>query len=441
MNEHHPYAIVEITVKGLFGYIDQTLTTNSDTRDRVSRLAILYGENGTGKTTLLHLAFHLLSPRVDQGHKSHLSATPFKLLGITLRDGTQFLAERTRAGSGDFSFSVKQPGREPLTHPFSVSPEGMHPYEFAPDLAKAIDRCASTFVFLRDDRRLIIEANAEHNPWRELSSIATTKLGRRKSYRHYEDEVRRRGEADQLGVALTASIERLDRWFSIEYGNRTSTGMASSHAIYEDVIGQVASSRNETKAPSSLGKLIRDLEELSKRSEIFEKYGLSSPMNAAGIVQNLNLAKSSRHRVLAELLAPYIDTVKARFDELSEFYDILDTFVEQANKFLAPKIITYRVGKGLRIHSPHEQRLSPKKLSSGERHLLLILSTAVLAQSSQTLFIIDEPEISLNTTWQRELAGALLAVSKNSTNQFVIASHSLSLISNYRDHVLRLVQE
>ena len=440
MNEYHPFAIVEIAVKGLFGYIDQTLTTSTDMRDKISHLAILYGENGTGKTTLLHLAFHLLSPRIDQGHKSHLSATPFKVLRITLRDGTQFVAERSRAESGDFSFSVNQPNKVPLKHEFSASPEGIHPYEFAPDLAKAIARCASTFVFLCDDRRLIIEPNSDHNPWRELSTISTRKPGRWKSHRYFDDQVQRR-DIDQLGRALTASIERLDRWFSIEYGNRTSTGMASSHAIYEDVIGRVVTTRKKTMAPPSLAELIEDLEKLSKRSEIFEKYGLSSPMNAARIVEALNLAKPERHRVLAELLAPYINTVKARFDELSEFYGILDTFVEQTNRFLAPKSVTYRVGEGLRIHSPHEQRLNPKKLSSGERHLLLILSTAVLAQSSQTLFVIDEPEISLNATWQRELAGALLAVSKNSANQFVMASHSLSLISNYRDHVLRLVQE
>ena len=74
MSELHPFAILEITVKGLYGYIDQTLTSSLENRDKISKLAILYGENGTGKTTLLRLAFHLLSPRVDRGHKSRLAA-------------------------------------------------------------------------------------------------------------------------------------------------------------------------------------------------------------------------------------------------------------------------------------------------------------------------------------------------------------------------------
>lgn len=82
MSDLHPYAIVGIEVEGLFGYIDQKLRTTKENRDLISRLAILYGENGTGKTTLLRLAFHLLSPRVDRGHKTRLALTPFKSLSI-----------------------------------------------------------------------------------------------------------------------------------------------------------------------------------------------------------------------------------------------------------------------------------------------------------------------------------------------------------------------
>ena len=142
--------------------------------------------------------------------------------------------------------------------------------------------------------------------------------------------------------------------------------------------------------------------------------------------------------ILEGLLMPYIDTVRARFSALHETYETIDTLVSYINSFLSPKYVTYRVDEGLRIYSVKQQRLSPTELSSGERHLLLILSAAVLAHTSPTIFIVDEPEISLNTLWQRDLADALLAVSKNSISQFIMASHSLTLITNIRDHVLRL---
>lgn len=242
-------------------------------------------------------------------------------------------------------------------------------------------------------------------------------------------------EPDQLGAALQASITRLERWFTVQYAQRTSTGMASSHAIYEQVL-KSAVSHDQPKTPAqSLQKHIENLLKLSQESEVFETYGLSSLMNVDMIVKSLQDADDQQTPVLQLLLAPYIDTVEARFSELREIYQTIDTFVSQTNSFMAPKHVTYRVDEGVKVFSPQKQQLKPRELSSGERHLLLILSSAVLAGSNPTLIIIDEPEISLNTTWQRGLVDALLAVSKNTITQFLVASHSLALIANYSDHV------
>ena len=441
MNELHPCAIVEVEVDGLYGYINQTLKSNRDNRDKVSQLAILYGENGTGKTSLLRLIFHLLSPRVDRGHKSALAATPFKLLRITLRDGAEFKAEREKTESGSFLFSVKPPKKKALTQFFEVDSDGLSisEYKFEKDLDKTIKSYASTILFLRDDRFIEIEPNIESpSPWKELSTDAGGVL-RRKIRRRLKEEIHQIGEEpDKLGVALRKSIERLDRWFSVQYGQNTSTGMASSHAIYEQVIGSVVSANPPQQTPRSLEQLINNLIELSKESAVFETYGLSSSMNVESTIRSLKSATKIQMDTLEALLTPYIETVKARFSALREIFETIDTLVKQTNNFMAPKRVTYRVGEGLKIYSPHDQSLNPTELSSGERHLLLILTTAVLAKSNRTLIIIDEPEISLNTTWQRDLAGALLAVSKNSVNQFIMASHSISLITNYRDHVIRL---
>lgn len=447
MNELHPYAIVGIEIEGLFGYINQSLRTDEDNRDKISRLAILYGENGTGKTTLLRLAFHLLSPRIDRGHKSMIARTPFKSLGITLRDGTSVRATRDEARIGDYTFSVKCPRKKALTHQFKVESSqkgGIAPYEFSPDLQRALLDRASTFFFLRDDRLIEIEVNDEGpSPWEnDYGKLRSRAKGEKIDRSEEEWMLRRelRDDPDLLGTSLRKSIERLDRWFSLQYSQKTQSGMASSHAIYAEVIERVASAKKPLQS-ASLTSLIKNIVKLSKESSIFESYGLSAPMNVGQIVKRLESADKHQTPTLQALLAPYVDTVKARFGELREIYETIDTFISQANHFMFPKRITYRVGEGLRVFSPRDQQLSPTELSSGERQLLLILTSAVLARSHRTLFIIDEPEISLNASWQRDLAGALLAVSSDSESQFLLASHSLSLITPYRDHVLRLKQE
>src|SRR5436190_1942678 len=51
------------------------------------RLTLLYGSNGSGKTSLLRLLFHGLSFRSRRGHRTHVLRTPFSRLTIHLSGG------------------------------------------------------------------------------------------------------------------------------------------------------------------------------------------------------------------------------------------------------------------------------------------------------------------------------------------------------------------
>jgi ABC-type glutathione transport system ATPase component len=53
--------------------------------------------------------------------------------------------------------------------------------------------------------------------------------------------------------------------------------------------------------------------------------------------------------------------------------------------------------------------------------------------------MIDEPEISLNIKWQRQLIKALLGIADEGRVQFIFASHSIELLSQHRDRVVKLV--
>ena len=76
----------EDLVEGLFGQFDYELPDASNPTD-VSKVMILYGENGSGKTTVLRALFHLLSPANNRGHRNALSKIPFKLFKVIFEDG------------------------------------------------------------------------------------------------------------------------------------------------------------------------------------------------------------------------------------------------------------------------------------------------------------------------------------------------------------------
>src|SRR5689334_4130940 len=71
--------ITRVTLKGLFGQYDYDLP-NAPGIEALRDVVILYGDNGCGKTTLLKLIFHLLSPANNRSHRTSLYQIPFHAL-------------------------------------------------------------------------------------------------------------------------------------------------------------------------------------------------------------------------------------------------------------------------------------------------------------------------------------------------------------------------
>lgn len=62
------------------------------------------------------------------------------------------------------------------------------------------------------------------------------------------------------------------------------------------------------------------------------------------------------------------------------------------------------------------------KLSSGEKQLIILLTEALLQKSKETLFIADEPELSLHIEWQQKIISSIMKL--NPKAQIIVATHS-----------------
>lgn len=85
--------ISRIKIKKLFGMYTYTLPRVSS----FSNAAILYADNGAGKSTVLNLTFHLLSSANNRGHRNALFNANFEFLDVELNTGIRLTAERTIA--------------------------------------------------------------------------------------------------------------------------------------------------------------------------------------------------------------------------------------------------------------------------------------------------------------------------------------------------------
>ena len=73
-----------------------------------------------------------------------------------------------------------------------------------------------------------------------------------------------------------------------------------------------------------------------------------------------------------------------------------------------------------------DERLSPYKLSSGEKQMLVILLTVLVRDGSHCVLFMDEPEASLHVDWQQKLIGMIRELNPNL--QLILTTHSPAVI-------------
>jgi len=82
----------------------------------------------------------------------------------------------------------------------------------------------------------------------------------------------------------------------------------------------------------------------------------------------------------------------------------------------------------------HKERIvSYSSLSSGEQNINQLLLSIITTAEPGTVFLVDEPEISLHLKWQQTLPRVFHLLSRRFGCSFVVATHAPTLISNAND--------
>lgn len=70
-------------------------------------------------------------------------------------------------------------------------------------------------------------------------------------------------------------------------------------------------------------------------------------------------------------------------------------------------------------------------LSKGEKTLLSLLLAAFLSRGKSTIFLLDEPDLSLHLRWQKQLMKSLCTLAPDA--QFIVSTHSPAMIGTVDD--------
>jgi energy-coupling factor transporter ATP-binding protein EcfA2 len=435
----NPHSVVRITVEKLFGQFTYELPEKDDLTD-VSNLLILYGDNGSGKTTILNLLFHLLSSEDDKGHKTAVSRIRFRRFSVELADGTIIEARRnSKAHDGIYTATILKGTEtlESLDFPTGHEGEGRADKDRRlKSFLKHLEKLDLGLHFLPDDRRIQGGPPDDSRDRLHRFSIATAKWINFGGQAESEE----RSET----VELKRAAERATQWIRQQAYKGSNTGQQNVNSIYTDIAKHIADSPSGDVEDirRKLDELDLRLHDLSAKSSAYSRFGLASDLPVDNLVASMKNAGPKSSTIMYSVLRPYVQSIEARLKALQNIHDIINIFIGNINAFFAgSKAILFDIRGGFTVHAATAERLDLDLLSSGEKQLLLLLFNTLAARDRASILIIDEPEISLNIKWQRRLIQSLLDCIRGSNVQLIFATHSIELLAQHKSHVVKLVNQ
>ncbi len=427
--------ITHIDIEDLFGIY--TYSIPMDSTD-ISKLLILYGQNGAGKTTLLQIIFNLLSSENRKGHKTELANTKFKTISITLSNGYIIKAYRDNF-IGNYNLYISENSNNLIDITCNtiiendkyIVRDGNEGHEKVQDFLNILKELNLSIHYLSDDRKIKTNLTMlldEKKDNIEISNIPFDMLKEKKSFSIND-------------AFLLMAINKVEKWFTREVNLGNSIGQNDIQEIYFNIIEDLLddSKKEDSNNIITINKeeLLNKLKELNIRNQEFMKYKLILDFNLDKYINLIEKTSTDKLKIIATTLNPYIDGIEKKLNAIEDTKKIINTFVTILNDFYTGKELSFSIDDGLKINSIYGKKecLKPTMLSSGEKQLLLLFCNTISAREEASIFIIDEPELSLNVVWQRKLIDALLSFSEGSSIQFVLASHSIELLTQYNENV------
>ncbi|MCS0460401.1 MULTISPECIES: AAA family ATPase [Rhizobium] len=357
--------IEKISVTGLFGKTGETVyDLNAD-------LNVITGRNGSGKTTILKLAWFIVSGNIIHA----LQEVSFRVCTIktdlytctVLRTGKAH-CKVTLERNGDVTTFEDDVG-DPEEHPFFESAED----KVRPHLVEA-----GSSIFFPTFRRI---EGGFSLPSESPSRIRATAWGTTTS------------DVDDVLSSLSRKLSNNEHIFVAAIST-------------QDIVGLL------------LRRYARFSEEINSYQEQVSR----------SVIEKIKHYESSQgsQTTADSLLSETREEIERIEQFRSETMSPLDAVRGLVEKLFQHSGISF--GKRLSFGDA-AAAVNSDKLSAGEKQMLSFI--CYNAFYSNTVVFIDEPELSLHVDWQRQLYPILK--SQNSQNQFIFATHSPFIYGKYPD--------
>lgn len=153
----------------------------------------------------------------------------------------------------------------------------------------------------------------------------------------------------------------------------------------------------------------------------------------------IKLFKQQAHRVYQIIGA--VNSYEAKknrdYEKISHYLNVVNKFLRQTGKYLiadeASSKLFFTTSLETGVDKKHKASRrksnfeSLNKLSSGEMQIVVLFGLLAFNSNPNSVFIVDEPELSLHPYWQRMFMEAFLELCPIET-QLIVATHSPELV-------------
>jgi predicted ATPase len=386
-------------------------------------LSIIYGLNGSGKTSLLKILHSAMT-----GDAGSLRSVPFTQATVRFRSLSQ---------DATYTRTIDKETRADVAPQYRAAPTGrLGILRRAPE--KAGPEWTETVQYDHEDPLGALETDLQKEGKSRLSSFDHRYLPTTRLYVGAPPD--QMSLFEQPSLSFTANLatgttlteETLDKNFADALGrlwvNYTSEVGRSVRTAQAKGLANILKAVMSGQRSSPPIKPNLDLERAYESVKQFlERQG--SP-DVLGTFEKFSHRYGSDQSLQAVVHDIY--RVEREVDKATEPQKQLERLVQRL--YSGNKKVIFSE-KSILVESGGGERIGLESLSSGEKHLIRMFVECLSAGRNAVL--IDEPEISVHIDWQRELMTVLQSL--NEEAQFVVATHSPEIMADIPDERLFLL--
>lgn len=431
MNNPEHRRLERIEVDRLFGIYDHRIDLKLD-----ARVTLLHGPNGTGKTVVLRMIDALVNVRL-----SYFRRVPFSRFAIQFHDGSELSLHKSSSADDPSILRLYMNGKEEGSVQVRLKTEAEHIAESISFLQRHpslpdvwIDttdgeQISSSEVLSRFSRHVSPSFREGDDlldlPW--LSSFLKT------ANNHLIEAQR----LFQLGGNDRARLRH--QLTVVEYGQdfrdriaRTMVDYGRRAQALDQSLPQRLITAQDTMSVEMLGQKISEIE--NKIAEL-KKIGIleetrAHPIPAGGL--------ETIDPMQARVMTLYVHDTTAKLAQLDYLKDRSRLLLDKMNQKYRHKSIRVESEGGLVAVGDDDRRLPLDCLSSGEQNEFVLYYDLLFRVPSNTIVLIDEPELSLHVAWQKKFIPDLLEIVEVAGFDALIATHSPYIVGDREDLMIGL---